>query len=87
MKSILALVTLILAALAVEEEARQLAVGAGDACAGAALKAHQATQALSEKVERQPLMSLLIAGGLSYILAMVIPNRGSTRRTSGSTPF
>ena len=80
MKSILALVTLILAALTVEEQARQLAGSAGDACAGAAQQAHQAAQALSEKVERQPLMSLLIAGGLSYVLAMVIPNRGSTRR-------
>ena len=83
MKSILALATLILAALVVEEKARQLAGEAEDVCAGAALHGRQATLALSQKIERQPLMSLMIAGGLAYILAMVIPHRGSARRTSG----
>lgn len=78
MKSLLALVTLILAALVVEEKTRQLAGDAQHACAGAAEQAHQATQALSQKVEQQPLMSLLIAGGLAYALAMVIPDRGRT---------
>jgi hypothetical protein len=76
MKSLLALVTLALAALVVEEKARQLAGDAQDAYAGAVVHAHEATQTLSEKVEQQPLVSLLIAGGLAYALASVIPTRG-----------
>jgi hypothetical protein len=76
MKSLLALVTLILAALVVEEKARQFAGDAQDAYGGAVVQAREATQTLSQKVEQQPLISLLIAGGLAYVLASVIPTRG-----------
>ncbi|HBK07210.1 MAG TPA: hypothetical protein DDZ81_15385 [Acetobacteraceae bacterium] len=72
----MALVTLALAALVVEEKARELACDAQDACAGAVAQARVGTQALSHQVERQPLISLLIAGGLAYALASVIPTRG-----------
>ena len=66
MKSLLALVTLALAALVVEEKARQLA---GEAV----VQARDAKKTLSQQVEQQPLLSLLIAGGAAYALASLIP--------------
>ncbi|MEA2768768.1 MAG: hypothetical protein QOD93_1730 [Acetobacteraceae bacterium] len=76
MKSLLALVTLALAALAVEEKARQIAGDAHGAYDEAIVQARDATQTLAQKIDRQPLLSLLIAGGLAYVLASVIPKRG-----------
>ena len=76
MKSLLALVTLALTALIFEEKARQLAGDAQDAYGHAITQARDATQALSHQVEQQPLISLLVAGGLAYALASVIPDRG-----------
>ena len=76
MKALLALVTLTLTVLIFEEKARQLAGDAQDAYGGAVEQAREATQTLSQKVEQQPLISLLIAGGLAYALASVIPTRG-----------
>jgi hypothetical protein len=76
MKSLLALVTLALAALAVEEKARQIAGDAHGAYDEAIVQARDATQTLAQKIDRQPLISLLIAGGLAYVLASVVPKRG-----------
>jgi hypothetical protein len=76
MKSLLALVTLALAALAVEEKARQIAGDAHGAYDEAIVQARDATQTLAQKIDRQPLLSLLIAGGLAYVLASVVPKRG-----------
>jgi hypothetical protein len=76
MKSLLALVTLALVGLVVEERARQLAGDAHDAYGEAVVQARDAKQTLSQQVERQPLISLLIAGGLAYTLASVLPKRG-----------
>ena len=76
MKSLLALVTLALVALVVEEKARELAGDAHDAYGEAVVQARQARQTLSQKVESQPLLSMLIAGGLAYTLASVVPKRG-----------
>lgn len=76
MKSLLTLVTLALTALIFEEKARQLAGDAQGAYGEAVGQAREATQALSQKVEQQPLISLLVAGGLAYALASVLPNRG-----------
>jgi hypothetical protein len=73
MKSILALATLALVALVVEEKARQLAGDAHDAYDEVADQARGATESLSQKVERQPLIALLIAGSLGYVLASLIP--------------
>jgi hypothetical protein len=75
MKSLLALVTLALTALIFEEKARQVAGDAHDAIDHAVLQAREATQSLSQQVERQPLISLLIAGGVAYALATLIPAR------------
>jgi hypothetical protein len=76
MKSLLALVTLALAALVVEEKARQLAGDAHGAYDEAIAQARDSTQTLAHRVQQQPLISLLVAGGLAYALALVIPKRG-----------
>lgn len=75
MKSLLALVTLALTALIFEEKARQVAGDAHDAVDQAIVQARDAKQTLTQKVEQQPLISLLVAGGLAYALASIIPNR------------
>ncbi|HEY0425075.1 MAG TPA: hypothetical protein VGC82_17275 [Rhodopila sp.] len=75
MKSLLALVTLVLAALVFEEKARQIAGDARDAYGGAVAQAGDAKRALTGSVEHQPLISLLIAGGLAYAAATIIPSR------------
>jgi hypothetical protein len=75
MKPLLALVTLALTSLLFEEKARQVAGDAQQACTELMAQARDAKQALAGKVEQQPLISLLVAGGLAYALASVIPNR------------
>jgi hypothetical protein len=75
MKPLLALVTLALTALIFEEKARQIAGDAHDALDQAVVQTREATQSLSQTVERQPLISLLVAGGLAYALARIIPSR------------
>jgi hypothetical protein len=76
MKPLLALVTLALTALIFEERVRQVAGEAQEACNEMVTQACEAKQALTEKVERQPLISLLVAGGVAYVLASIIPSRG-----------
>lgn len=76
MKPLLALVTLALTALIFEEKARQIAADAHHAYGEAVDQAREATETLSQKVEQQPLISLLVAGGLAYALASLIPGRG-----------
>jgi hypothetical protein len=75
MKTLLALVTLALTALILEEKARQVAGDAQDAYGEAVVQGREATEALSQKIEQQPLISLLVAGGLAYAAASVIPKR------------
>jgi hypothetical protein len=75
MKSLLALVTLALVGLVVEEKARQVAGDAQEAYGQAALKASDARQTLTQQVEQQPFISLLVVGALAYALATVIPSR------------
>jgi hypothetical protein len=76
MKSLLALVTLAVTALVLEEKARQVAGDAQDAYSGAVVQAREAKRTLVQQVEQQPLISLLVAGGLAYAVASVIPARG-----------
>jgi hypothetical protein len=76
MKSLLALVTLALVGLVVEDKARQLAGDAQDAYGQAVVQARDAKLTLSHRIEQQPFLSLLVAGGLAYTLASVIPKRG-----------
>lgn len=75
MKSVLALVTLALVALVVEERARQVAHDAQDAYGGAVHQARDATKTLSRNVEQRPFLSILIAAGFGYVLAVLIPRR------------
>jgi hypothetical protein len=75
MKPLLALVTLALTALVFEEKARQVAGDMQDACNELVAQAGEAKSALTAKVERQPLMSLLVAGGVAYALATLMPTR------------
>jgi hypothetical protein len=75
MKPLLALVTLVLTALIFEEKARQVAGDTHDAIDQAVGQARQAKQSLAQKVENQPLLSLLLAGGVAYALATLIPGR------------
>ncbi len=75
MKTLLALVTLVLTALVFEERARQVASDAHGAYDEAVVQAGEARKALAGRVEHQPLVSLLIAGGLAYALASIIPTR------------
>ncbi|HEY0184225.1 MAG TPA: hypothetical protein VGC09_15555 [Rhodopila sp.] len=80
MKSLLALVTLALTALIFEEKAREVAGDAHDAIDQAVVQAREAKQSLALQVKQQPVISLLVAGGLAYALASIIPVRGKPRR-------
>ena len=75
MKSLLALLTLALATLILEEKAREVAGDARDAFGQATVQAREARQSLTQQVGRQPWISVLIAGGLAYTLASIIPSR------------
>ncbi len=78
MKSLLALVTLAVTALVLDEKARQVAGDAQEAYGQAVVQAQAARKTLAEQVQQQPLISLLVAGGLAYAVASVIPVRGHT---------
>jgi hypothetical protein len=73
MKPLLALVTLTLTALIFEEKARQIASDAQDAFDQTVVQVREAKQSLTHKVEQQPLISVLFAGGLAYLLAKIVP--------------
>lgn len=75
MKSLLAMLTMTLAALVLEEKVRQVVGDAQGAVGQAMVQAHDAKGTLTHKVGQQPWMSLLIAGGLAYALATIVPVR------------
>jgi hypothetical protein len=75
MKPLLALVTLALTSLLFEEKARQVAGEAQQAVNDLAVQARETTNSLAAQVERQPLFSLLVAGGVAYALATILPAR------------
>ncbi|MBV8614093.1 MAG: hypothetical protein JOY66_10030 [Acetobacteraceae bacterium] len=75
MKSILAVITLALATLIIEEKARQVAGEAQEALGEAASQAHDATETLSRSIGQQPLTALLIAGVLGYLLGWATKRR------------
>jgi hypothetical protein len=75
MKTLLALVTLAITALILEDKARQVAGDAQNAYGEAVAQGREATRALSRQVEQQPIVSLLVAGVVAYALAAVIPSR------------
>jgi hypothetical protein len=75
MKAILAVITLALFALVMEERARVVASDAQEAVGGAVDQARDATEAVSRSVVQQPIAAILIAGGLGYVLARLTPGR------------
>lgn len=75
MKSVLAVVALALVALVVEERARQVASEAQNAYGEAVEQARDATKTLSRSVKQQPLSAILLATGIGYVLAVLMPRR------------
>jgi len=75
MKPLLALAILTLTSLLLEEKARQAAGDARDAIDNAVVQAREAKLSLAHSVERQPVISLLVAGGIAYALAVLLPAR------------
>lgn len=69
MKLLLALTTLVLVCLMLEEKARQVAGEAKVAYGEAVDQAHDATQSLGRYVKRQPLAAMSIASGVGFALA------------------
>ncbi len=84
MKAILAVVTLALVALVVEEKARQIAGDTHDAYGEMVDQARGAMETLSNKIEQNPVIALVIAGSLGYLLASLTP-RGK-RPQAASAP-
>lgn len=75
MKSVLALATLALVALVLEERTRQVAGEAKVAYGEAVDQARGAAQSLSQSVEQQPWASVLIASAVGYVVARFVPRR------------
>jgi hypothetical protein len=78
MKPLLALVTVALAILVVEERARQVASDAQHAYGEAVVQARDASESLSQSVKKQPLAALLVSGAVGYVLSLIVP-RSATR--------
>jgi hypothetical protein len=78
MKPLLALVTLALVILVVEERARQVAGDAQHAYGEAVVQVRDASESLSQSVKKQPLGALLVSGAVGYMLSWLVP-RSSAR--------
>ena len=75
MKWVLAIATLALAALALEEKGREVADDTRVAAGQAVDQAREATGTLTRNVEHQPLSAILVAGIAGYVLAQIVPRR------------
>ena len=73
MKPILAIATLALVALVIEDKARQLAGDAQSVYGGAVDQARESSEALSRKVEDRPVAAVLIAAGVGYAVSRLLP--------------
>jgi hypothetical protein len=73
MKPILAIATLALVTLVLEDKARQLAGDAQSAYGGAIDQARESSEALSRKVEDRPVAAVLIAAGVGYAVSRLLP--------------
>ncbi len=79
MKSVLAVATLALVALVLEERTRQVAGDAKVAYGEAVDQARDARQSLTRSVEQQPLTAILMASGVGFALAWLVPRRSPAR--------
>ncbi len=75
MKSVLALATLALVALALEEKTREVAGEARDAYGEIVTRAHKSRDQVAQKVAGHPIGALVLAGGLGCALAFLLPPR------------
>jgi hypothetical protein len=75
MKSVLALATLALVALALEEKTREVAGEAREAYGGIVTQAQKSRDEVAQKVAGHPIGALLLAGGLGCALAFLLPRR------------
>ena len=73
MKSILAMATLALVALVLEDKARQLAGDAQNAYGGVVVQARESSEALGKKVENQPIVAVLIAAAIGFAFSRDCP--------------
>jgi hypothetical protein len=81
MKPILALVTLALAIVVLEEEVREVAGEAQTAYGEVIEQARGAAGNFSERIGRQPIMTLLIAAGVEYVTAWLTTARNPRPRS------
>jgi ElaB/YqjD/DUF883 family membrane-anchored ribosome-binding protein len=75
MKSILAVAVLALVTLVFEEKARQVTGEAQHAYGEAVDQARASSESLSRKVEQQPIVALVVAAAVGYVLSGFIPRR------------
>ncbi len=73
MKSILSVAILAMIALIVEEKTRQIAGEAHDAYGELVDQTQRSAEAVSHKIENRPMIALLLAGGLGFAAAKVMP--------------
>ena len=73
MKAILALATLALVTLVLEEKARQVASEAKDAYGAAVVQTRDTTQSAREAVKQKPLPAVAIAAAVGFMLAKLTP--------------
>ena len=75
MKPILALATVALVALVMEEKARQLAGDAQHPVGEAVSHARHTKDTVRHKVEDQPIIAVFAAAALGYVLSKFVPYR------------
>ena len=71
MKTVLALLTLVLAGLVIEERARDIAGETQVALGEAAEQARDLGQTVSARTRERPWTGVVIAGGLGYVLGWI----------------
>jgi hypothetical protein len=72
-KSVLAVATLAIVALVLEDRARQLAGDAQDAYGGLVDQTRLSTRAVSQEIEAKPILALAVAGTIGYALSRLMP--------------
>ena len=72
MKALLGLATVALTILVMEEKARQLAGDAQHAVGEAAHQARVTRDAITHKVEDQPLMGVVVAAVVGFVISRIV---------------